>query len=216
MKQFLSEPDRSLLDRRIKEAEAKTGAQIVLATVKRSDSYAEIPWKAFAIGVSVSGFAVFIYDLFVLQWIVDYQILMSLAVMLATGFLLVILTLTVPAFARLFLPLHRKETETMQYAESLFLAHELFATEGRSGILLMVSLFERQIVILPDTGVRNSLGETVIKEIISKMTGSLRSNDLRDALEKGLDGLLATLNTSVPAEDGKNELSNEIIEEEGQ
>jgi putative membrane protein len=216
MKQFLSETDRSLLDSRIKEAEAKTGAQIVLATVKRSDSYVEIPWKAFAIGVSVSGFVVFIYDLFVLQWIMDNQTLMSLAVMLASGFLLVILTLTVPAFARLFLPHHRKETETMQYAESLFLAHELFATKGRCGILLLVSLFERQVVILPDTGVRNSLGETVIKEIISKMTGSLRSNDLKDALEKGLDGLLATLNTYVPDDDGKNELSNEIIEEEGQ
>ena len=60
MKQILSDTDRILLDKRIAEAEIKTKAQFVLATVKRSDSYAEIPWKAFAFGSSIAGFMVFL------------------------------------------------------------------------------------------------------------------------------------------------------------
>ena len=55
MKQILSDTDRILLDKRIAEAEIKTKAQIVLATVKRSDNYPEIPWKAFAFGSSICG-----------------------------------------------------------------------------------------------------------------------------------------------------------------
>ena len=49
MKPVLSESDRIQLDKRIAEAEKVTKTQIVLATVKRSDSYVEIPWKAFAL-----------------------------------------------------------------------------------------------------------------------------------------------------------------------
>jgi uncharacterized membrane protein len=62
MKQILSDTDRTLLDKRIAEAEKQTNAQIVLATVKRSDNYTEIPWKAFAFGSSIAGFFVFLLD----------------------------------------------------------------------------------------------------------------------------------------------------------
>jgi hypothetical protein len=57
MKNILSETDRILLDQRIAETEAQTRAQIVLATVRRSDNYAEILLKAFAFGTSLTGFA---------------------------------------------------------------------------------------------------------------------------------------------------------------
>ncbi|MCI0474542.1 MAG: hypothetical protein L0Y76_13270, partial [Ignavibacteria bacterium] len=152
MKQILSETDLILLDKRISETEAQTNAQIVLATVKRSDSYAEIPWKAFAFGTSVTGLTVFLLDLFIVRWITDTMILFSIAAILASGTIFVLLTLFLPGFARLFLSVSRKETETLQYAESLFLSRELFTAQDRRGILLLVSQFERQVVILPDKG----------------------------------------------------------------
>ena len=215
MKQFLSENDRSLLDSRIADAENKTGAQIVLTTVKRSDSYAEIPWKAFAIGVSVSGFGVLLYNLLVLTWMTVNLILLSLGIVLAAGFFFVLLTIFFPPFARLFLPLHRRETETMQYAESLFLSHELFATSARRGILVMVSVFEKQVVILPDKGIRDKLTPEIMKNIISGMTNNLQNNRIREAFENGLDELVMGLAAGDSVKSGSNELSNEIIEEEG-
>jgi putative membrane protein len=216
MKQHLSETDRSRLDKKIAEAEAKTSAQIVLASVKRSDSYAEIPWKAFAFGISVAGLTVFLFDMLYLQWVTNTMILLSVAVIFATGIILVFLTLLFPGFARLFLSAHRKESETLQYAESLFLSHELFATEGRRGVLLFVSHFEKQVVILPDKGVRNRLKVDNLNNIISKMTRDLRKNNVSIALETGLEELTAALSGSAQEASDKNELSNEIIEEEGQ
>lgn len=215
MKQVLSDIDRTLLDKLIAEAENQTKAQIVLATVKRSDNYAETPWKAFAFGSSVAGFVVFLLDMFVLGWITDKTILFSIAAILATGVIFVILTLLFPGFARLFVSESRRVTETMQYAESLFLERELFATDGRRGILLLVSQFERQVVILPDKGVRDRLNKEVIKNIISNMTQYLRHNEIRKALETGLEELVKELCPSASARPDKNELSNQIIEEEG-
>jgi putative membrane protein len=215
MKQILSDFDRSLLDNRIIEAELQTKAQIVVAVIKRCDNYAEIPWKAFALGASLAGLAVVTTDLVMKEQINDTMLLFSVTTVLATGTLLALLTLIFKGFARLFLPKSRRETETRQYAESLFLSRELFTTEARKGILLLVSEFERQVVILPDTGVRKWLSADVMKKIISGMTPYLRQNEIKNAMETGLDELVTALSPPVAKEPDINGLSNEIIEEDG-
>ena len=215
MIQILTDSDRTLLDKRIAETEKQTRAQIVLASVKRSDSYAEIPWKAFALGASIASLATIYLDLFVLGWLTAALILFSVAVILAAGALFALLSVLFPRFATLFLSHHRKESECMQYAESLFLSRELFSTEDRRGILLLVSQFERQVVILPDKGVRDLLNEEVLKEVIANMTLHLRRKEIRQAMETGLDGIQAALDSPVPGWTDKNELSDQIIEEEG-
>jgi putative membrane protein len=215
MKHILSDAERTRLDNLIKDAEEKTGTQIVLATVKRSDNYAEIPWKAFALGSSVTGFAVFITDLLLPWWVTGTVILFSVAAIIGAGALLALVSLIFPFFARQFVSGNRKETEAKQYAESLFLSRELFATEGRRGILLLVCQFERQVIILPDIGVRDKLKPEVMNSIISKMTRFLNKKETGKALETGLNELIQGLD--YPAQTGpvKNELSNEIIVEEG-
>ena len=215
MKHILSDTDRTFLNRRISETEKLTGAQVVLATVKRSDSYAEIPWIAFAFGASVASLVTILLDLFVLGWLTETLILFTVAVILITGAIFALLTMLFTGFARLFLSPHRKETETMQYAESLFLSRELFSTKGRRGILLLVSQFERQVVILPDRGVRDLLGSDVLKKVISDMTEHLRRKEPGKAMETGLEGIRAALGSPLPGSGSENELSDEIIEEEG-
>ena len=145
MERILSDHDRNKLDERIAEAEKRTKAQIVLAVINRSDNYAELPWKAFALGASVAGLLVFILDLLLNYWASHTMVLITVAVMLASGAVFALLTVFVPGFARYFLSSHRAGVEVRQYAESLFLTRELFATSGRTGLLLLVSLFERQI-----------------------------------------------------------------------
>jgi len=215
MNQILTDADHKLLDKRIAETEKETGAQIVLASVLRSDNYAEIPWKAFAFGASMASLLVICLDLFVLGWPSTGLMLFSVAFILAAGALFVLLSVLLSPFARLFLSSHRKETETLQYAESLFLSRELFSTKKRSGILLLVSQFERQVVILPDKGIRDQLSEEVLKEVIANMSAHLRRSNLKLALETGLDGIGAALGSRVSDGTGPNELSDEIIEEEG-
>jgi putative membrane protein len=118
MGQILSENDHHELDRQIAEAEKRTKAQIVLAVVQRSESYAELPWKAFALGASIAGLLVFTWDLLLPGWVSNATILFSIAAMLAAGAVLALLAVLAPGFARLFLSAHRAEVEVRQYAES--------------------------------------------------------------------------------------------------
>ena len=215
MKKILNDQERSRLDKRIAEAEKRTGAQIVVAVIQRSDSYSELPWKAFALGVSVAGLLVFIFDLLWPGWYSQTAMLIFVVTILITGIISALLSLYIPKFARLFLATHRAEVEVRQYAESLFLSHELFATRRRTGILLLVSLFERQVILLPDTGLNKRLSRKAMQKIIAQMTPILASGQVTRALEQGLLRLEEILIVTATGESGKNELPEEIIEEKG-
>lgn len=213
MKQLLSEQERTRLDQRITEAERRTGAQIVLAVVGRSDSYAELPWKAFALGAGLAGCAAALFDLLTFTWATSHAALFAVVASLGAGAFLALLCVSWPAFARIFLDKNRAETEARQYAESLFVSRELFATRGRTGLLLVVSMFEREVVLLPDTGLHDRLSREVMEAVIARMTTALAAGEVGRALENGLGELEKILSGAGPA--AENELPNAIIEEKG-
>jgi len=214
MKHSLSDEDRNFLERRVTEVEKQTGIQIVLATTKRSDSYAEIPWKAFSLGTSVSGLIVFLMGMFLPVWITNTAILLTVAGVLAPGILLAILSVFCRRVARFFLSKHRKETETLQYAQSLFLSKELFSTKERKAILLLISEFERQVVILPDTGIRAMFNPEAIDKLMAGMIEPLKNSSVRKAFEAGLNELQLSFSLQGANDSFSNELTNKIISED--
>lgn len=215
MKQLLSDDERKRLDKLISEAEKHTDTQIILAVIKRSDSYAEIPWKAFALTASVAGMVVFVISLLLDYWISQTDVLIAITATIFTGAIFALITVFVPAVARIFLSTHRTEEEMQQYARSLFLEKELFATRKRMGILLLVSLFERKVVLIPDKGINNRLKQEEMQHIIAPMIQCLRNNELCKAFEEGLAQLSIALEAGELPEKYENELPNNIIEEAG-
>jgi putative membrane protein len=216
MTQILNDQERRKLNQRISKAEKVTGAQIVLAVVKRSDSYPEIPWKAFAMGVSFAGLVVFLLDLVFSTWIPRTTLLITaISATFFVGILFALLTVGITGLARLFLTENRSQEEVRQYAESVFLDRGLFATSQRTGILVLVSMFERQVIIFPDTGLQEFLSRETIEEIISGMAPILVSGDVALALEEGLNGLEKILEGRIEVGSRPNGLANEIIEERG-
>lgn len=214
MKTNLSKKQKEMLDKLVAETEKKTGVQIVLAVIKRSDSYAELPWKAFALGSVITGLFILILGLSFFNWYPEMMLAVAVSGTLAGGVLFAFLTVLIPDFAKRFLSGNRAETEVLQYAQSLFLERELFATGKRTGILLLVSLFERKVVILPDKGLETRLTENDLQKVIGAMTPNLKEQKIGAAFETGLEKLSHLLGTTTSGY-GENELPDEIIEEKG-
>jgi putative membrane protein len=139
-------------------------------------------------------------------------VLISIVTILAAAAFTVMLTLLLPGFARLFLSGSRAETETRQYAESLFLSRELFSTTHRMGILLLLSRFERKVVFLPDKGLSGQISKDDLKAIIELMKRPLAHNEFRLAMDIALDELIRIIKPVSSDVVTKDELSNEIIE----
>ncbi len=183
---FLSKAELDALDLQIARVHSTTGVRIAAAEIGKADTYEELPWKAFALGVSLAALAVVGADVLRPQWATPHLTMLSTAIMLAAGALAALLAIFVPAFGRLFLHAARCELEVGQYAQALFLRRELFKTPHRDAVLILVSRFERRVHILPDTGLNGTVGEAEWQAVIERMKPALRQARTADALQAGL------------------------------
>ena len=183
---FLSKAELDALDLQIARVHSTTGVRIAAAEIGKADTYEELPWKAFALGVSLAALAVVGADVLRPQWATPHLTMLSTAIMLAAGALAALLAIFVPAFGRLFLHAARCELEVGQYAQALFLRRELFKTPHRDAVLILVSRFERRVHILPDTGLNATVGEAEWQAVIERMKPALRQARTADALQAGL------------------------------
>jgi len=214
---FLTNDEADAIDAQVARVEARTGVQIATAVAGKSDTYVELPWKAFALGASLAAFGVVIADLWRPDWVTSATALLHAITILGVGATSALLAVFVPAFGRLFLRAARRELEVRQLAQSMFLTREMFCTPQRTAVLVLISLFERRIEILPDTGLHDRVTEPDWRAVIARMTPRLREARPFHALQEGIAAIEALLaargfHGGTP---GTNVLPDTPIEERG-
>jgi putative membrane protein len=219
---FLTSAEADAIDAQVARVESRTGVQVVTAVVGKSDNYVELPWKAFALGASLAAFGVVIADTWRPEWVAANTALLHVVTILGVAGAFALLAVLVPAFGRLFLRATRRDIEVRHYAQSLFLTRELFRTRERTGVLVLVSLFERRIEILPDTGLHDRVSEADWRDVVSRMAPRLREARPFHALQDGLaaiETLLAAKGLrpvgAAAGGPGSNDLPDRPIEEPG-
>jgi putative membrane protein len=192
--------------------------QVVPAIVGRADSYPEIPWKAFALGASLASLALVVSDYLRPQWVTAATAIVHVIAVLGVAAACALLAGFAPPLARLLLNHRRAEGEVRQFAQSTFLRRAVFGTRGRTGLLVLVSLFERRVEIVADTGFDGRVADADWHTVIGRMTPHLRNGRpfeaLRDALT-AIESLLASKGFA-GAPGGADELPNAAIQERGE
>lgn len=202
----------------IGKIEERTGVELIAAVVGKCDSYPEIPWKAFALAASAGSLAVLVQALIGHGCALLRNPQFAAVFILAAGAVFALLSVFLPAFGRLFLDRVRAETETEQYARAFFLERELFRTAGRTGTLVLAGLFERTVVILPDSGLHGRLEQEKLREIIAMMTPHLKRKDRCEAFMQGLAALEEELLRAGfrNAKKSGNEIADGLVQEKGE
>jgi putative membrane protein len=189
----LTEQERTIIAARVAALEARTGTQVVTAVVGKSDSYPEAPWKAFALGAAAAALACVVWQMAARGWSADTPETGHVLVILASGALLALLAILYPPFARLFVDRIRRDVEATQFAQSLFFRRGLDRTRNRVGVLLLVSLFERKVVILADEGFDGRIDVHDWEALTGRVTLLLRHSTTAIALRAGLEAMEAML-----------------------
>jgi putative membrane protein len=200
--------------RRVAALESATGVEAVSAVIARADSYPEIPWKAFALGASLAALATVALALHEPGWEAFEAVMEAATVVLAVGAAAAIATVWIAPFARLFLPRSRREGEVLQYAQALFLEAGMFSTTRREGVLLLVSLFERQVTVVADRGIRDRVGVPELDSVVAAVTARLARGQPGEALIDGLARLESVLieRGFQPQAGKRNEISDSVIQ----
>ena len=209
----LTEQERTDITSRVAALEARTGTQVVTVVVGKSDSYAEAPWKAFALGTGVAALACVIWQLAEGGWSADTSRTWHVLVILIGGAFLALLAVLYSPFARLFVDRIRRDVEVVQFAQSLFFQRGLDRTRGRVGMLVLVSLFERKVLVLADEGFDGRIGTPDWAALTGRITFLLRHTGIATALRTGLSSLEAMLLERGFCGPGTgNELPNAVVE----
>jgi len=214
---FLDALAESAVKQRVARLERSTGVEVVAAVIARADSYPEIPWKAFALGASLALLAAVAAALTAPGWEAAEAIVETAVAALAVGAVAALATVWIAPLARLFLSRARRQAEALQYAQAMFLDAGLQRTPRRDGILLLVALFEHEVVVLADLGVRERIGPAGLDAVIAAVTAALKRGQVKDALLDGLARLEETLTASgFRAQPGEpNEVAEALIQRRG-
>jgi len=212
---YLTEEEARLVEARAAELERHAGVQVVAVVVGRADAYPEIPWKAFALGTAAALLAAFVAAMLRPGWTGAELSTLEAALVLCAGGAAALAAAYVPPFARLFLDRDRADAEVRQYADAMFLARGLHGTTGRVGILLLVSLFEREVAIRCDQGVTARVPDAELQPVIAAMAPPLRRGAVAHALLEGLAELERRLRMRGFPKGGPDEIADELVQEKG-
>ncbi len=209
---FLSKQDREKINSAVKEAEKHTSGEIVPMIVSRSYHYPMsdvIGGIAFAFPLSL----ILTYFIGGWLWIGDFNLwlFLGLIAILFTVFHQIIRHSR--GLKRLFISEREIDEEVEEAAITSFFREGLYRTRDETGILILISVFERKVWMLADRGINEKVKEGQWDEIVSMIIEGIKNNNQADAICKAVDEIGRILREHFPIKaDDTNELKNLIVE----
>ncbi len=196
----------------VQDAEAKTSGEIVPFVAVRSAPYTVALWKSgvvFGLGAML---LILASSSFSSSWTSGWFDLPGAlaAVTIVSGLFGVLITYFLPALRRVLAGSGTIDAAVHRRALQAFLDEEVFDTRDRTGILLFVSLFERRIEVLGDSGINAKVSEDEWGDVVYLIRDGLTSGSVAAGLIAGIErcgDLLMEKGVAIK-DDDTNELSD--------
>ena len=203
--EFIKDEDKARIARAIQEAESRTAGEIVTIIAREADDYPFLPllWAAGAALLTPLPLVLLDLPLSALQ---IYQI--QIVVFLGLG----LLTRWRPLKMRL-IPRAVKRQRAGRLARAQFVEQGLHHTEGRSGIMIFVSVAERYVEIMADQGINDRVPPGSWDGIVRDFVAKVRAKQTAEAFVLAVERCGALLAEHFPAEPrNPDELPNHLVE----
>ncbi|NMM50012.1 TPM domain-containing protein [Marinigracilibium pacificum] len=210
MKKFNKQEEENILQA-IRKLEKNTSGEFVPYISKISDDYDEGTWF-FASIVSLFIFASLAIASYL--WLIPNQITFFVVGLYS----LILLSICILAckfsdkFRLLFVSAEKKHERVMSAAETAFLEEEVFNTNHRTGILLYISIAEKEVVIMGDSGINSQVKFEDWKAIVDIVITGIKEKKIAESMVKAIESSeKLLLEHRFPAsESPENELSDRI------
>lgn len=211
----LTEQDRQRISEAVCEAERHTSGEIVPMLVARSGLYRDARHRTGSALALLTLAGLLMWDTIWLPW--GWHAANAAWLLLGT-----LAAYGVGAWLGTFGPVIRAVTSAERLhqkvrfrAERAFAQHGISQTSERTGILIMVSLLERQVYLLPDRGLASQITATQWDEVVKVVVSKLKDRDITGGFCAGIERCGAILAQSYPVKSGRNsnELSDGLVQE---
>lgn len=107
---------------------------------------------------------------------------------------------------------NQRQKAVAQRARQLFVNHGVGHTKDKTGILLLVSMLERRVYILADSGIDRYIGSQGWQQYVDQVVEGIAQQRLADALCATIGAIGQLLARYVPkTEEDRNELPNQVV-----
>ena len=207
----MNEDDRGRLDDCIRQAEKGTSGEIVVMVVSSSDHYPQ----ADAIGALFIALpAALVLMPLVGGWL--WTGTRNVWVFLGLFFILFPIAHEVIKHTlwlkRRFVSAKEIEAEVKEAALTAFYKEGLYRTRDATGVLVLISVFERWVYVLADRGIDEKLTPEVWQGVVASIVAGIKKHRQTDAICEGIDKIGQILAAHFPIKpDDTDELKGVII-----
>ena len=170
--EILSAQDRQAIEAAVRTAEQRTGCEVVVTVVRACDSYQHAGWKAATCGALAGALVTAAVTRGLEIWGLAWVWLLLPA---PAGALLGWLIAQAAVVRRWLATPETLRKRVAARAAMAFLDAQVFRTASRTGVLLFLAEFERQVVVLADEGVRARLPDPALAAVARGVTARLRA-----------------------------------------
>jgi putative membrane protein len=211
-KKILSDDECSRVERAVKAAEALTAGEIVVIIVSASYKYPM---------ANVIGAAAFALPLALLLtplaggwlWIGGQNMWLFLGFLAVFFILFHEIIRRTPWLKRFFISRREIDNEVREAAITNFFDHNLYRTRDETGVLVLISVFERRVWVLADQGINAKVPEGQWDDIVKMITDGIKQKRSADAICEAVKKIGELLKTHFPFKpDDTDELKNLIVE----
>lgn len=226
---LLSTEDHARIEEAVRRAETATRGEIVCVVAEEASDYREVPlaWAAAGalvlpiVPLTLSAAAVWL-DGVLRGWNAAHIAASHAAVISALGgyalvqciaFIAIALLASIPPVRRVMTPASLRRTQVHQRAMEQFLARDLHATQGRTGLLIYVSLKDRIAEVIADAGINAKVGAHTWDAVMSRLVKTMKAGRPGDAFVMAVETCGDLLATHFPASPlNPNELVDSVDE----
>jgi putative membrane protein len=202
---FLAQGDRLQIEARIAEAEKRTSGEIVVMVVPSSYHYPLASMLGSSLLAMLIGIAVSLLAKNESMWF-------FLAVFGISFIALHELIKHTPLIKRLFVISSDMKEEVDEAAIQSFYHRNINLTVDHTGILIYISLFERNVRVIADQGINAKVDRNVWQEIVDSIIHGIKNKGQAAAIAAAVDRCADILAAHFPLKpDDRNELGNEVI-----
>jgi len=169
----------------VKIAESKISGEIVPVFVEKSSHYTIANYRAALIGAAAVFFLIVIFDRYVPSLAVYDPVLIFVLVMLG-GFIGAIKSHFINPVKRLMLSQSYMDQATRKRAQTAFLEEEVFNTRQRTGIMIFISFFEHEVIVMADKGISKVVEQKEWDAIVRKIIEHVKQGKITDGIEAAI------------------------------
>ena len=180
-----SDEDQNRIRAAVKQAEEKISGEIVPVFVEQSGFYTIAQYRGALIAGALTFIGIIIYDKLASTWgVFDPIYILSIVALGA------VLGAALPQFVvplkRFLIGQKHFDRATRAKAENAFLEEEVFATRHRTGIMIFISFFEREVIIMADRGISKVVDQKEWDKIVRAIIEAIGKGKIIDGMEAAI------------------------------